>query len=388
MLVLRLIRFILGYVSFNASGGFPERFINLCRQNRINLWDLKSENSVISACTDVSGYRKIRNAAKRSGMKVRIFKKYGLSFFMNRHSRRLGLVVGLFICAVIFIILSTRIWRVEVTGNERIPAEEIIGVFEELGVRAGTPVSSIDEWTVEQAAIRRMPEISWININLTGSSAQIEVREVIEQKEVDNSDSPANIVAAKDGQIVYLRPFKGTQEKKIGTGVVKGDLLISGMVEHIDLSTEICRADGYVVARTNYTIDAQANKKMKVKTLAETDSSYSLEILSLNLPLGRQKQNGFENKSYLYINGVTLPFAFTEKTEMTFAESEIVLNDEMALQLARLDFFEEAVNEFRYMQVEKAETEEVLSEEGYKIKGSFTCLENIGEKQPFEVVEE
>ena len=387
MLVLRLLRFIFGYVTFTARGGFPERFINLCRQNRISLWDLKSENSVISACTDVSCYKRIRKAAKKSGMRVRIFKKHGLSFFLNRHSRRMGLVAGMLICMSVLLILSTRIWRIEVIGNTEIPSEEILEVFDGLGVRAGVPVSSIDEWTVEQAAIKKLPELSWVNINLTGSSAQIEVREVIEQNKVDNSEAPANIVAAKDGQIVYLRPFKGTQEKKIGTGVVKGDLLISGFIEYIDMSTSICRADGYVVARTDYQIEAESITEKQVKTLSGTEKSYSLEFLSFKIPLGRQII-GFEEKSSLYLNGATLPFSVICRTQNSFAESKITLDKEKNSNLARLEFYDKAVNEFRYKQVEKAEIEEKETENGYKIKGSFTCLENIGEKQPFEVVEE
>lgn len=387
MLVLRLLRFIFGYVTFTARGGFPERFINLCRQNRISLWDLKSENSVISACTDVSCYKRIRKAAKKSGMRVRIFKKHGLAFFLNRHSRRMGLVAGMLICMSVLLILSTRIWRIEVIGNTEIPSEEILEVFDGLGVRAGVPVSSIDEWTVEQAAIKKLPELSWVNINLTGSSAQIEVREVIEQNKVDNSESPANIVAAKDGQIVYLRPFKGTQEKKIGTGVVKGDLLISGFIEYIDMSTSICRADGYVVARTDYQLEAESITEKQVKTLSGTEKSYSLEFLFLKIPLGRKK-NGFEEKSSLYLNGATLPFSVICRTQNSFAESKITLDKEKNSNLARLEFYDKAVNEFRYKQVEKAEIEEKETENGYKIKGSFTCLENIGEKQPFEVVEE
>lgn len=387
MLVLRLLRFIFGYVTFTARGGFPERFINLCRQNRISLWDLKSENSVISACTDVSCYKRIRKAAKKSGMRVRIFKKNGLSFFLNRHSRRMGLVAGMLICMSVLLILSTRIWRIEVIGNTGISAEKILEVFDGLGVRAGVPVSSIDEWTVEQAAIKKLPELSWVNINLTGSSAQIEVREVIEQKEVDNSEAPANIVAAKDGQIVYLRPFKGTQEKKIGTGVVKGDLLISGFIEYIDMSTSICRADGYVVARTDYQLEAESITEKRVKTLSGTEKSYSLEFLSFKIPLGRQK-SGFEEKSSLYLNGATLPFSVICRTQNSFAESKITLDKEKNSNLARLEFYDKAVNEFRYKQVEKAEIEEKETENGYKIKGSFTCLENIGEKQPFEVVKE
>ena len=126
MLVLKFFRFIFGYVGFNAKGGFPERFINLCRLNGINLWNLKSENSVIYACTDCAGYKRIRSVAKKSGMRVRMNKKYGLPFFLNRHSHRSGIIVGVCFCIAAICILSTRIWSIDVTGNVRVPAEETL----------------------------------------------------------------------------------------------------------------------------------------------------------------------------------------------------------------------------------------------------------------------
>ena len=98
MLILRLFRYLLGYVRFAAWGGFPERFINLCEHNRILLWDVRSRDGVITACTDRSGYKRMRCAARRSGMRLRIKKKCGMPFFLNRHSRRVGIIIGMCIC--------------------------------------------------------------------------------------------------------------------------------------------------------------------------------------------------------------------------------------------------------------------------------------------------
>ena len=47
MLFVNFVRFILGYICFTATGGFPERFLNLCRLNKIILWDLKNKNGIM-----------------------------------------------------------------------------------------------------------------------------------------------------------------------------------------------------------------------------------------------------------------------------------------------------------------------------------------------------
>lgn len=387
MLVLRFFRFLFGYVSFSARGGFPERFINLCRINRINLWNLRSENSVITACTDCGGYRKIRSAAKKSGMRVRIKRKHGLPFFLNRYSHRAGVIIGICFCAASICILSTRIWSIDVTGNVRVPAEDIIGVFEELGVKKGVSGGAIDIKSVEIEALRRLPEISWLNINIDGSAARIEVRETQAIKENDGNDEPSDIVASRDGQIVILRPFNGTQEQKIGNPVLKGDLLISGIEENKDLTVSFCRASGYVVARTNRSISVTQKSRLKVNKTLERKNTYILDFLVFSVPLGRVSDSAYKEKSALFINGVTLPVSITKCTEAVSKEAEVTLSEEQTQMLAVLKFFKSCTEDFKYLQTEKSDIKLSINKNGCEINGAFVCLENIGREIPMEIEE-
>lgn len=386
MLVLRFLRFLFGYVSFTAKGGFAERFINLCRHNKIILWELKSTNGVISASTDCPSYKKIRSVARKSGMTVRIKKKHGLPFFLNRHSRRAGVLVGVCFCAAVLCILSTRIWSIDVTGNIRVPSETVIEVFEELGVKKGVSGKRIDIRSVEIAALQKLPELSWLNINIDGSAARIEVRETVITPQADEDDTPSDIVAARDGQIVILRPFNGTQEQKIGNPVLKGDLLISGIEENKDLTVSFCRANGYVVARTNRSIDAAQKSKLKTKKITGTKKSYILDFLNFSIPIGRvNNQNIYKEKSEVYINGVTLPVGITVCRQQIFEESKLILDAEKTKLLTVLHFFDKCSEEFRHLKTESCKIELRQSEDCCQISGDFVCLENIGREIPMEI---
>lgn len=381
MLVLNFLRFITGYVCFTAKGGFPERFLNLCRMRGIILWDLRSIDGIIHARTDRSGYRRIRSVARKSGMKVRIAKKCGLPFFLNRHSHRAGLIAGACFCLAMLCILSTRIWSVDVIGNSRVAPEEIIGVFEELGIKKGTPERKIDINSVEIAALKRLPELTWLNINISGSAAVIEVRERVAKPETDESGEPSDIVAARDGQIVILRPFNGTQEQKIGNAVLKGDLLISGIEENRDLSVSFCRAKGYVVARTLRSISFTQCCEIQVMTYAAQKKSYIIDFLFFSIPLGRTPDNAYREKSELHINGVTLPVALTECTHTVAKNSTVALSREKSKLLASVGFFEDCTNQLRYVRTEETQISFVQSEKTCSFGGEFVCLENIGEER-------
>ena len=385
MLFVNFVRFLFGYIGFTAKGGFPERFLNLCRLNKISLWDLKSSNGIIYACTDCAGYKKIRSAARKSGMKVRIKQKHGLPFFLNNHSRRAGIIAGVFLCFSLLIILSTRIWSIDVIGNVKVPSEEIIGVFEELGVKKGVSGSKIDIKSTEFAALQTLKELSWLNINISGSKALIEVREAVESPDITKDNAPSDIVAARDGIITIIRPFNGTAEQKIGNIVVEGDLLISGIEENGDKTVSFCKADGYVVARTNRSVEYSQAEKIKVCKAVKTKKRYILNFFSFDIPLGKiNRENSYYEKSEIIIKGVTLPFGITECTEAVYEETAITLSPEKKKALAYLRFTDLCAEEFRYLEVEKAE---ISSNKNGDFSGEFVCIENIGKEHPMQIEE-
>lgn len=387
MLVLRFLRFLLGYVCFTAESGFPERFINLCKINRINIWDLKSNGSVLTACTDRQCYRRIRPVAKKSGMKVRVKSKHGLPFFLAAHSRRAGALLGVVLCCACVIFLSTRIWRVEVTGNSRVPDEEIIEVFENLGLKNGASSKNMDASSIEAAALRSLPDISWLNVNFSGCTATIEVRETVVMPPSENSDEPSNLVASRDGQIIILRPFNGTQEQKIGNPVLKGDLLISGIEQNKDLTSTFCRAEGYVVARTVHEVNYSQPLKFKALRISQTQKSFNLNFLFFDIPLGKI-QADFSDKSELVINGVTLPASLTSQYDYTFEECEITLEREDAELLANLRFHKKCSEEFRHLELESGFPKLKGTPDSVYLGGQYTCIENIGLSVPMQISQE
>lgn len=387
MLVLKFLRFISGYVFLTAEGGFPERFINLCRLRGILLWNLRCKDGVITACMGRNDYHKIRPVAKKSGMKVRISKKNGLPFFLNRHSRRVGILIGICFCIAMLSILSTRIWSIGVSGNVRVPSEKIIEAFEELGVRKGVAAKKINISAVENAALIKLPDIAWLNINLSGSAAMIEVRERGAYDEKDEDSTPSDIIAARDGQIVILRPFNGTQEQKIGNPVLKGDLLISGIEENKDLTVSFCRAKGYVVARTSRKIGASVSREIKVKIPVSTKKSYIADFLNFSIPLGKISAAAYREKTEVCVNGVTLPVGFTECTETVYDEKTLTLTQEQAEMLALLEFHEKCAEDFRGLKVEKYEISSAKDEKLCTVGGNFVCLENIGEERKMQIEE-
>ena len=215
----KLLFFIFGYILFQAQGGFPERFINLCHVRGVKLRDLKSEDGVLYAATSLASFRKIRFCAKQSGMRVKILHKRGLPFFYARLSRHSGIFIGIALCAFLLFFYSRSIWRVDIKGNESISTEHILEVLEQNGVREGTLKKDIDYHRLQYALYEAMDDVAWLNVGIDGSRLILELREVTPKPESRDSETYCNIVASRGGVVDKLQVYEGEALVREGDGV-------------------------------------------------------------------------------------------------------------------------------------------------------------------------
>ena len=80
-----------GYVLVRLRGGEPERFLNLCRSRGIELWDLQITEEGCQGLMTVPGILASRELQKKSGIRLRVLKRFGLPFFPPEKQKEKGL---------------------------------------------------------------------------------------------------------------------------------------------------------------------------------------------------------------------------------------------------------------------------------------------------------
>ena len=380
-MLFNFFRLIFGCVYFTACGGFAERFINLCTANGIPLWSIRKRQSGLTACTTVSGYKKIKASAKASGMTVRIKRKVGLPFVLHRYESHSGLFVGLVAVVLILTLMSNRIWVVNVHGNTTVSDEKIEQIFSDAGLHIGVRKNRFDASDINSDAVLSIGELSWASINIDGSVAEIEVREALKRPEVEQSFGTSNIVARKDGQVEIIEPYKGSAATKPGQTVMQGGLLVSGVSQVKNGMSVFTDADGYVVART--VIRVAVPLKEKITALKpKTKKIFSLYFLGRELSLSRRKEADivYRHRSWLYIHGVKMPFGVFY-TQYTDFEQQNEDPDKLFSELSAMNEYAlKSYNETLHSQVISQKTE--LKDD--TVKGEYNCFENICQKVGFE----
>lgn len=378
-MIIKFLKYIIGFVKFSASGGFSEMFINLCKAENIPLWNIKNSNGEITAQISVSGYKLLRDIAKKSGMKIHIIKKCGLRFWLAKNKVRSGLAVGVTAFILILITLSQFAWRIEVVGNLEIEDTEILSAFEGYGVKTGAKISDLDLKTITEKVLKDIPELSWAKVNKKGSMLCIEIREKRKIPEFYDASVPTNVVASEDGLVLACDVLRGTEEIKVGSAVRRGDLLISGIVVHRDGSEEMLHADGIVRAETkdNFSISRQ---NFNVYTLEDYKKRYELFFFGFVIPIGINPTGDLisENVSYLQSGEAVLPVGLIKTTGLSFSENPTE-NSEMQNLICLFKCAEHIYKLTDSAEVKNSKITVNQNETDYSCGVYSTCEKNIAE---------
>ncbi|MBQ7548509.1 MAG: sporulation protein YqfD [Clostridia bacterium] len=381
-------RLISGCVELRADGGFPERFINVCTAEGIKLWDIRKLGDSVCAKTTVDGYRAIRGAAKKSGMRVRLTAKHGLPFFIFRHRFRGGLLIGAALFFILLAALSGRVWIIEVSGNSAVSDTEILECFETAGLKTGRKISDLNTVEIRSSAVMSLKGISRAAINISGCTAVIEVREGQISPEIEKSGGPSNIVAAKDGQVQIIEPYRGTAAVKSGQTVTTGDLLISGVTQSRTDSNIFSEADGYIVATTSIKTEA----KIPISTqelIPKRSRRYSLYFLGMEFPPQKNQESCeyYLCKKYMTAGGKKLPFGIFYRDYFRLKEKKLKLSADEARLAALSDYALRFHRDTLHAQLISDKTDVVTGRDSVSVIGESLCYENIGRASALEIEE-
>lgn len=383
----RIDRYIKGYVNFRAIGGFPERFINLCSERKVDIQNVKLFKNTITASCGIKEYKKLKDISKKTGMKTRIFSKHGLPFFIHKKREHVGILFGLCFMIIMTFFLTGRIWVIDVKGNEEIPTEEILSEFYSLGVKKGIKKDSLNVKEIARKSLREIDDIMWSAVNIDGSRITIEIKEQ-KKKEIEKEEKTyANLVASNSGQIIKIESFQGTPVVKVTSAVEKGDVLISGAVINKDESVSFYNAEGNVWANTENEYHVNFSRVQKMRIYSRAKKKYFVSFYSLTFPvnfiIGETDDMQFSfGEKFLSADNSKLPVSVRCERFAPFETKKIKLTDSAVRVMCGRKYFEEIIRSTTKDMEIKDETSHVKVQKNVvEIYSHFNCLENIAERK-------
>jgi len=227
-MLLNIYNYLCGYVVIKVSGFSVERFINLVIHKNIHIWDLKHSGTYVIMKVSLKGFKKLKPYAKKTKCRIRIIEKCGYPFFIYKYRKRYLFIFGILSFIIAMYVLSSFIWLIEISGNDRIDSDTILSFCEDNGFKTGSFKYNIDTKELEKKIKNNFPDLSWISISIKGTKASIKVTETLPKLEIIDYSQPCDIIAKCDGLITSIYVNKGTPLVKAKDVVEKGTVLVSG----------------------------------------------------------------------------------------------------------------------------------------------------------------
>jgi similar to stage IV sporulation protein len=228
-----------------------------------------------------------------------VISRRGIPVIFERYKHRYGIIVGMLAALALVFLSCNFIWEIRVTGNESIPSAEIKEMLRGYGFSVGAYIPSVNTDRIENRVLMETDTVSWISVNITGTVAEVQIRERSAPELDDGDTSPANLGASKAGIIEEVRIYSGNVVVKAGQYVEKGALLVSGLYDSDRVGFRYTTASGAVLARTvsEYTVEIPYEYEKKCYSGEEIYDKYlNFFDYSINILKNSRKEGVFYDK--------------------------------------------------------------------------------------------
>lgn len=279
----KLIHFLRGYVKIKVWGYSPERFMNLCGNRNILLWNIENHGSYNTVCISISGFRQLRTITKKTKTRVVILEKKGLPFLLPHMRKRSIFLIGLLGCLLFLHGMSNYIWTIEIVGNRSVTTDVLMDFLAENEIVCGSKKKTLEIEQLEKAIRERFDIVTWTSARLDGTKLYIQIKENqkapprIEEKDGTGMD----LQATKEGTVVSIVTRSGVPLVKAKDQIEPGDILVSGAVPIYGEDTlvkeyQFCRADAdiYLQCGRHYEEKLPVSYQYKVYSGEEIKAPY------------------------------------------------------------------------------------------------------------------
>lgn len=387
MLIKIILSYILGYLKISVEGYYIERFINICKKNKIIIWNLKRRKDIQLHLNVRKGeFKELCKIAKKTGCKIKIENKKGLPFFLHKYKKRKIFIFLLAILICLIILSSNFVWNVDIRVEDNQNLENILQDIEKAGLKTGRLKSKVDTKEIINKIRLERKDVAWMGIELKGTNAIVRLVKADEKPDIFDENEYCSIVSDKAGIITKINAQTGTANVKVGDTVNKGETLINGWMEGKYTGIRYVHAKGEVEAKVWHTKYKRIlyNTTEKQET-GKIEQKYSIKFNNFKINF-HKKLSKFKiydtietEKKLKLFSDFYLPISIVRKTNKEIEEIEKTYNLEEAknigIQELQKELDDEIVDKENIVN-KNINTYEV--ENGVDVYVTYEVLENIG----------
>ena len=389
----RPILFLAGYRIYSISREDVGALIDICRSAGISYRDVKFFDDEARLTTSFFDSFLMMKRAKERGLEIKLIKSCGLPSLLVRYRHRYGMLIGVILSVALIVLSESVIWDIRIDGEHTLLEAEVRAVLSDCGLDIGTRRRSLDIDALENRVLIRSDDIAWISVNIIGTVAEVEIRELMLAPEGEELPLASNLVSDFDARVVGLENVKGNIAVEIGQRVRQGQLLVGGIYGDEDSGLRCVNPEGSVLGEVDreLRVEILRNESKKVYTGEVKREKYLIFFKKRikffsnyrNLPMSCDK---IEVEEYLRSpNGVFLPIGVCEVRYLEYRYEDIERDDDTLISLAdhRMDLLMSASLSDAFLLRKRLQYE--LLDDRIVLLCKIRCVQDIACRVPIEI---
>lgn len=286
----RALNILRGCARVEVRGAAPLRLLDRMASAGVAFWRTEPVDGFTLRFTLHSrDLARVRALAERSLCTLEPISELGGRETLRRLRRRGALSVCAAALLLGILLSSFFVWEIEISGNQRVSDGAIYRALEDSGVYVGACWPAFSGDMIRNDVILRLPDLSWIGVNVRSSRARVIVRERVEKPALYDAKTPVDIVSAATGIITKMIVLEGVPLVQAGDAVLPGETLVTGRWESaVTGAVRYAHARAEIEARSWYELNART--ELTVLERSYTGSRRSRWALEL----GRRRINFYD----------------------------------------------------------------------------------------------
>lgn len=325
--------------------------------------------------------------------------EHGLLKFCRMAAKRPGIIAGVAVSAALAVYFSNVVVRFEVLTEDEAVKSKIMTVLSDEGITAGTYIPDINYTVAERALKKQVEEICWAGISRDGNTLIIDVIDNIPAPKGFKTRLPCNLIACEDGVIEKLDILDGQVRLCVGSGVTKGDIIVSGEVvtvtsdwtsgkEIVTTDIDYTRSIGKVYGTFERVMvfEQPFEQRTEVSTGREETVRY-FDFFNAEVPLFSKMPDGyFKNSDKVYspkIFGMTVPIALRERKLSEYDFKTKILSEDEAKALAGEQAYRYEQNFLKDYEIKDRQCKTEVTDSGVKQTVTYTLYGVMSKESEF-----
>lgn len=316
---------IISTIKFYAIGAYNEDFLSELISIGIRIKNIQVENNVLYGTAKRRDYKIIARTARKYNIKTKVLERKGIYYKLKRYNKKFGIIYGLTLGIIITLIMQNFLWKIQIHNYNSNAENLILEICKECGIGLGDLSSKADDKKAEILLKKSLSGVSWVNVEINGSRADIYIQTSEEIKKNEKSTkTPCNVIANKTGIIVETEVYSGTLLYKKGSAVSEGNVIVSGVVNDGADNITLIHANAKIIAE--FTENIEFRQEFITNEVVNTDQEEiekELKLFGFVIPLTDRVDNALnkicnEETNICRVFGIEMPWTIKTNTYTTY----------------------------------------------------------------------